>query len=174
MAKDEAILSRCLTGLNGAVPYPIGAFPLLREELWHGRLGGFLLRRLDLSPFRPWNVIFLPLDSAGKSALGLPIGIPSHSALNELETIVEMICELYAGRQSPEANALAAMCDAAAANFPFLFPPEILDYSVAVRDARRRVRAFAFLHASTNRFDKDVVIKSQRTFLAKPSEQLIA
>ena len=94
MAKDEAILSRCLTGLNGAVPYPIGAFPLLREELWHGRLGGFLLRRLDLSPFRPWNVIFLPLDSGGKSALGLPIGTPSHSALNELETIVEMICEL--------------------------------------------------------------------------------
>jgi hypothetical protein len=50
---------------------------------------------------------------------------------------------------------------------------EMLDYSPAVRDARRRVRSFAFGRAATTRFDKEIIIKSQQTFLGKPEEQLV-
>jgi hypothetical protein len=174
LARDNAALSKALAALNGVSPNPIGAFTLLREELWHGRFGAFLLKRLDLSPYRAWNTIFLPLDSAGAAALGLPIGTNNDDDIAELETAIEMIAELYSGKSSPEANALAMVCDAMAGNFPNLFPAEMLDYSPAVRDARRRVRSFAFGRASTTRFKKEIIIKSQQTFLGKPEEQLVA
>ncbi len=174
LAGEDAALSRVLLALNGASPNPIGAFTLLREELWHGRLGSFLLKRLDLSPFRPWNVIFLPLDAVGAAALNLPIGSYDDDDIADIEPMIEMIAELYSGKTSPEAEALAIVLDSAAANAPYLFPPEILDLSPEVRDARRRVRSYAFLRAATSRFGKDVIIRSQQTFLEKPEEQLVA
>jgi hypothetical protein len=174
LARDKAALSKALAALNRVSPNPIGAFTLLREELWHGRFGAFLLGRLDLSPHRAWNTIFLPLDSAGAAALGLPIGTKSDDDVAELEIFIEMIAELYSGKPGSEANALAIMCDGVAGNFPYLFPAERLDYSPAVRDARRRVRSFAFGRASTTRFKKEIIIKSQQTFLGKPEEQLVA
>jgi hypothetical protein len=174
LARDDAALWKALTALNDATRYPIGAFTLLREEVWQGRLGGFLLKRLDLSPFRPWNVLFLPMDAAGAAALNLPIGTYDDDDIAESEVAIEMIAELFSGKPSPEANALAIVCDAVADNVPYLFPREILDYSPNVRDARRRVRSFAFQRAIINRFDKDVIIRSQQTFLGKPEEQLVA
>jgi hypothetical protein len=174
LAGDNAALSKVLATLNGISPNPIGAFTLLPVELWHGRFGEFLLNRLDLSPHRAWNTIFLPLDSAGAAALGLPIGTHSADDIAELETFIEMIVELYSGKSSSEANALAITCDEMAGNFPYLFPAERLDYSRAVRDARRRVRSFAFGRAATTRFNKGIIIKSQQTFLGKPEEQLVA
>lgn len=48
LARDDAALTHVLRTLNDASPYPIGAFTLLREELWQGRFGAFLLQRLDL------------------------------------------------------------------------------------------------------------------------------
>ena len=56
----------------------------------------------------------------------------------------------------------------------FQHAAEMLDYPPAVRDARRRVRSFAFGRAATTRFDKEIIIKSQQTFLGRPEEQLVA
>lgn len=174
LARDDAALSRSLMALNRASPHPIGAFTLLREELWRGRFGAFLLQRLDLSPFRPWNVVFLPLDPAGTAALGLPIGDYDEGDVAEIEVTIAMIAELFSGSANAEASSVARMLDDAAGKTPYLFPSEILDYSPEVRDARRRVRAFAFVRASTNHLDREVILRSQRTFLGKPEEQLVA
>ena len=174
LAKDDAALNRSLKALNDIAPYPLGAFTLLREELWQGRFGKFLMQRLDLSPYRPWNILFLPMDAAGTAALGLPVGTYDDDGLEESEIMIEMLAELFAGKTSPEANSIGMVCDSVADNFPYLFPPEILDYSPTVRDARRRVRSYAVQRAAIGRFPMEVIIKCQQTFLGKPEEQLVA
>jgi hypothetical protein len=174
LAAEDAKLTKALMALNQVSPNPIGAFTLLPEEIWQGRFGGFLMKRLDLSPFRPWNVIFLPLDDAGSKALGLPVGTYDEGDRTEIEVMLEMLAELFSGKHSPEADAMAIMCDAVASNFPYLFPREICDYSPAVATARRRIRAYAVIRAQTERFPMETIIKSQQTFLGKPEEQLVA
>lgn len=176
LAEDRAELQHVLDSLASQLPYPVGPFDLLPDTLWRGRMGGFLRTRLDLAPYRPWNTFMLPLDARGSAAMGLPIGVPcpDPSPLVEHETVIEMLAELFAGRSSPEAEAIAYMCDSVAGNFAFLFPPEIRDFSPGVCLARRRVRAYAFMHAVTKRYDKETVIGSQQVCLANPEIQLVA
>lgn len=173
LAEGQADLRRVLAALNSAGDVAMAALHLLPPSLWHGRYGNFLLKRLDLSPHRPWNTIFLPLDEAGASRFGLPI-LPSidDSVLSEKYGIIEIIADIFDGRPSPEADALNMLFASIRENCPFLFPPDPADYSGKVREGRANVRAFAFLHASTERIAGDAILRSQKTFLECPEIQL--
>jgi hypothetical protein len=174
LAEGQAELRRALAALNSVGGIAIGALHLLPPALWHGRYGSFLLKRLDLSPYRPWNTIFLPMDEAGATRLGLPV-VPrvDDSTVSEgLCGIIEIIGDIFEGRPSPEAEACKIVFDSIRSNFPVLFPADPADFSGNVREGRANVRAFAILHASTERIAKEAILKSQQTFLDCPETQL--
>jgi hypothetical protein len=174
LAEGLADLRRAVAAVNGVVPYPIGALHLLPPVLWHGRFGPFLLKRLDMSPYRPWNTIFLPLDAHGVTALELPI-CPTDGLddATELETQIEMVADLYAGRAFPEAEKISLLLDTICGNFPQLFPVDTRDFSDTVRRARMQMRALAFSRGATL-VGKDAILNSQATFLSQPEVQLTA
>ncbi len=173
LAEGAAELRDTLATLNAVSGCVIAHLHLLQPALWRGRFGPFLLSRLDLSPYRPWNTIFLPADPEGALELGLPIAPKLEDSIPEdVEMMMEMIAETFAGKTSAESNALVMMFAATRNNFPDLFPADPADYSSDVRAARANVRAMAFMHASTKLIDKDVIIQSHDTFLANPEIQL--
>jgi hypothetical protein len=175
MAEERANLAKVLEAGNAVSPHPLGAFLLLPTQLWFGRFGSFLLKRLDLSPYRPWNVIFVPVGLGDIKALDVPVGIYNHENADFLRTevMIEMIAELYEGKTSAEAESIAIMLDGCANKFPSLFPPDNQDFSQIVRDARRRVRAFAVFNSDC-RFDRESIIASREAYLGSPEVQLIA
>lgn len=176
LANELAELNRVVAEVNGQLPYELAPLHLLPPKLWLTRLGGVLLKRLELSPYRPWNTIFFPVDALGSEALGLPV-IPagvSPEPKRDVLVIMESIIDMFAGRPSPEADGLSFMFAAIRENNPYLFPPDRADFSPEVRTARGNVRAFAFAHASTTIVSADTIVKCQKTVLAKPEIQLIA
>ena len=177
LAEGQARLRETLAGLNRLASSPVfGVYHLLPPTLWHGRYGAFLLHRLDLTPYAPWNSIFLPLNPAMATELRLPLMPAQDDDIvgADVEDMMAMIADLFDGRSSPEAEALASLCASIRRNFPALFPPDRADYSDNVRDARANVRAFAVMHAATRAVEISAIIASQRFFLGRPEEQLIA
>jgi hypothetical protein len=178
LAEDAAGLRSATEAVNSVGDYPIVPVHLLPESLWHGEFGPWLRQHLDLSPHRPWNVIFLPGDERGAAALGLPVAPTAGETPEQFDmarAILSCIHDDYAGRSAPDVEASLIMVRSVRSNFPSAFPPDLADFSDRVREARANVRAFAFLHAVTSgKVKKEVILKSHATFLGKPDEQLIS
>jgi hypothetical protein len=184
--RQEAVVRQLVEGmrevratadrLSAVASSPIGPLHLLPPELWEGRFGAPLLGRLDLSPYRPWNTIYLPLDAEGAFALDLPVRperfLPDHS---EVEAKLDLILDLLAGKENPEASALELRLASVRENCPYLFPADRTNVTPEVRQARSNVRALALAHASDSRLvDMDVIVSSHETFLVDPERQLIS
>ena len=178
LAEDQAGMRRATEALNGASDFPIVPVHLLPPSLWTAGFGPWLRQHLDLSPYRPWNTIFLPGDERGAAALGLPVAPPEDHDPQQFDTaraLLSCIHDQYAGKSAPDVEASVMLLTSVRANLPALFPPDTADFSDRVREARSLVRVYAFLHAvNAGRIAKDVIIKSQETFLGAPAEQLTA
>jgi hypothetical protein len=160
--------------LTAVAACPIGPLHLLPPELWEGRFGAPLLTELDLSPYRPWNTIFLPLEPEGAFELGLPV-CPQRAEhdLAELEPMIETILDIHAGRTNAEGEGLAARLASVRQSHPHLFPPDRTDLTPDVRQARADVRALAFSHAIGSRLvDAEGIVISHETFLVDPETEL--
>lgn len=177
LAEDQAGLRRATQAVNSASDYPIVPVHLLPPRLWSAGAGPWLMQHLDLSPYRPWNTIFLPGDERGEAALGLPIAPPEDDSPEKFDSaraILSCIHDQYAGKPSADVEATVMLLRDVRSNLPALFPPDTADFSERVREARAHVRVFAFLHATNGgRLSKDTILKSHGTFLGAPAEQLI-
>jgi hypothetical protein len=178
LAEDEAGLRAATEAVNSIGDFPIVPVHLLPVSLWHGDFGPWLRQHLDLSPHRPWNVIFLPGDEQGAAALDLPVAPAGSDEPEHLDTaraLLSCIHDEYAGRSAPDVEASLILLRSVRTNFPAIFPPDGADFSDRVREARANVRAYAFLHAGPGgKISKEAILKSHATFLGKPEEQLIS
>ena len=178
LAEDQARMRSATEALNGASDFPIVPVHLLPDRLWRAEFASWLRQHLDLSPYRPWNTIFLPGDEHGAAALGLPIAPGADDDPTQYDTaraLLSCIHDQYAGKSAPDVEAPMILLAGVRSNFPALFPPDTADFSERVREARANVRAYAFLHATTGgRISRETILKSQGTFLGEPAEQLIA
>jgi hypothetical protein len=178
LAEDQAAMRRATQAVNSIADFPIVPVHLMPPSLWAGEFGPWLRQHLDLSPYRPWNTVFLPADERGAQSLGLPIAPPAENDPQQIEmaqALLSCIRDHYAAKSAPEVEAAILTLGHIRSNFPALFPPDTADFSDRVREARANVRAYAFLHAgNSGRVSKEVLIKSHETFLGAPAEQLIA
>jgi hypothetical protein len=178
LAEDQAAMRRATEAVNSVADFPIVPVHLLPAGLWSGNFGPWLRQHLDLSPYRPWNTIFLPGDERGAAALGLPVAPADDDDPQQMETaraLLSCIHDQYAGKSAPDVDASVLLLSSIRANLPSLFPPDTADFSDRVREARANVRAYAFLHAvNSGRVSNETIIKSHDTFLGAPEEQLTA
>jgi hypothetical protein len=178
LAEDQAGMRRATAALNAVSEFPIVPVHLMPDRLWRTDFGPWLRQHLDLSPYRPWNTIFLPGDERGAAAMGLPVAPPEDEDQLYYDTaraILSCIHDQYIGNSAPDIEATATLLRDVRSNFPALFPPDTADFSDRVREARAQVRVYAFLHATNSkRISKEVIVKSQATFLGEPAVQLIA
>lgn len=178
LAEDQAGMRRAVEALNGASDFPIVPVHLLPDSLWRAEFAPWLRQHLDLSPYRPWNTIFLPGDEGGAAALGLPVAPPEENDPKQYDmarAILSCIHDQYAGKSAPDVEATVMLLRDVRSNFSALFPPDTADFSDRVREARAQVRVYAFLHATNSkRISKETIVKSQGIFLGEPAVQLIA
>ena len=178
LAEDQAGMRKATQALNSASDFPIVPVHLMPDKLWRTDFGPWLRQHLDLSPYRPWNTIFLPGDERGAAAMGLPVAPPEDDDPLQYDTaraILSCIHDQYIGKSAPDVEATAMLLRDVRSNFSVLFPPDTADFSDRVREARAQVRVYAFLHATNSkRLSKETIVKSQATFLAEPKVQLIA
>ncbi len=178
LAEDQAAMRRATEAVNLVADFPLVPVHLMPPSLWDGSFGPLLRQALDLSPYRPWNTIFLPGDESGAASLGLPVAPAPENDPKQLEMargILSCIHDQYAGKSAPDVEATVIVLQSVRKNLPDLFPPDTADFSDRVRDARAHVRVYAFLHATNSgRIAKEAVIKSHSTFLGAPGEQLTA
>jgi hypothetical protein len=178
LAEDRARMRTATEALNGASDFPIVPVHLLPDSLWQAEFAAWLRQNLDLSPYRPWNTIFLPGDERGAAALGLPIAPPEEDDPKQYDmarAILSCIHDQQAGKSAPDVEGVMILLRDIRSNFPALFPPDTADMSEPVREARANVRTYAFLHATNSgRISKEAILKSQGTFLGEPGEQLTA
>lgn len=178
LAEDQAGMRRATEAVNSIGDFPIVPVHLLPPSLWEGRAAAWLRQQLDLSPYRPWNTIFLPGNELGAAKLGLPVAPPPEDDPKQSETaraILSCIADQYDGKSAPDVEATVMLLRDVRSNYPSLFPPDTADFSDRVREARAQVRVYAFLHATNSgRISKEAIIKSQQTFLGEPAQQLTA
>ncbi len=178
LAEDQAGMRRATEAVNSVSDFPIVPVHLLPASLWHAGFGPWLRQHLDLSPYRPWNTIFLPGDDRGAASLGLPVAPPEEDDPKQFDmarAILSCIHDQYAGKSAPDVEATVMLLRDVRSNHPSLFPPDTADFSDRVREARAHVRVYAFLHSTNSgRLSKEAVMKSHDTFLGEPAEQLIA
>jgi hypothetical protein len=178
LAEDQAAMRAATQAVNAVSDFPIVPAQLLPASLWLADFGPWLRQHLDLSPYRPWNTIFLPSDARGAMALGLPIAPREENDAKQNEIAVALLScihDQYAGKSAPDVEASVMMLGHVRSNHPALFPPDTADFSAHVREARANVRAYAFVHAvSGGRLSKEAIMKSHETFLGAPTEQLTA
>ena len=178
LAEDQAGLRKATDAVNSVSEFPIVPVHLMPDRLWRGDFAPWLRQHLDLSPYRPWNTIFLPGDEVGSAALGLPVAPPEDEDKLYYDTaraILSCIHDQYAGKDAPDIEATAKLLRDVRSNFAVLFPPDTADFSDRVREARAQVRVYAFLHATNSkRISKETIVKSQATFLGEPKVQLVA
>jgi hypothetical protein len=178
LAEDQARMRTATEALNGASDFPIVPVHLLPESLWRAEFAAWLRQHLDLSPYRPWNTIFLPGDEVGSKAMGLPVAPPEDEDPLQYDTaraLLSCIHDQYAGKSAPDVEASMILLGGVGSNLAELFPPDTADFSDRVREARANVRVYAFLHAvNGKRIAKETIIKSQGIFLGEPAVQLIA
>src|SRR5687767_6782035 len=178
LAEDQAGMRRATEAVNSVGEFPIVPVHLMPPGLWQSEFAPWLRQHLDLSPYRPWNTIFLPGDERGAAALGLPVAPPEDTDPNQFDTaraLLSCIHDQYIGKTAPDVEAAVMHLGHVRSNIPALFPPDTADMSDRVREARANVRTYAFLHAvSGGRLSKETILKSQGTFLGEPAVQLIA
>ena len=178
LAEDQANMRHVTEAVNGVSDFPIVPVHLFPASLWHESFGPWLRQHLDLSPYRPWNTIFLPGDARGAAELGLPIAPAERDEAEHIDTaraILSCIHDDLAGRPAPEVEAMLITLRSVRENVPAMLPPEKADMSPAISEARANVRAGAFLYAITSKkVSRDAIIRSQATFLGEPGDQLIA
>jgi hypothetical protein len=176
LAEDQAGMRRATQAVNSVADLPIVPVHLLPVRLWEAGAGPWLRQHLDLSPYRPWNTIFLPGDERGAAALGLPVAPREEDDPQQFDTaraILSCIHDQYAGKSAPDVEATVMLLRDVRSNYPSLFPPDTADFSDRVREARAHVRVYAFLHATNSkRLSKEAIVKSHDTFLGAPAEQL--
>ena len=176
LAEDQAGLRRATEAVNGVADYPIVPVHLLPPRLWDGNLGPWLRQHLDLSPYRPWNTIFLPGDDRGAATLGLPVAPPADCDADKVDTalaLLSCIHDDFAGKPAPDVEAMLIVLRSVRKETPAALPPDVADFSDKVREARANVRAAAFLYAITaDKVAKDTILKSHATFLGAPGQQL--
>jgi hypothetical protein len=178
LAEDQAGMRRATEAVNSAGEFPIVPVHLMPPSLWYAEFAQWLRQHLDLSPYRPWNTIFLPGDDRGAAALGLPVAPPEEDDPQQYDmarAILSCIHDQYAGKSAPDVEATVMLLRDVRSNIPSLFPPDTADFSDRVREARAHVRVYAFLHATNSkRLSKEAILKSHDTFLGAPAEQLTA
>ncbi|HEY0163990.1 MAG TPA: hypothetical protein VGB39_01310 [Sphingomicrobium sp.] len=178
LAEDQRALRKASEAVNSVAEFPLVPVHLMPPALWTGDFGPLLRQHLDLSPYRPWNTIFLPGDDRGAASFGLPVAPVAEDDPNQLEmarAILSCIHDQYAGKSAPDVEATVILLRGVRKNLPALFPPDTADFSDRVREARAQVRVYAFLHATNSgRISKETIIKSQGIFLGEPGQQLIA
>lgn len=178
LAEDQAGMRRATEAVNSLADFPIVPVHLLPTRMWAAEAGPWLRQHLDLSPYRPWNTVFLPGDERGAASLGLPVAPLEEDDPTQYETaraLLSCIYDQYVGKTAPDVEASVMLLGDVRANFPSLFPPDTADFSERVREARANVRVYAFLHATNGgRLSKETIIKSHETFLGDPAQQLTA
>ena len=178
LAEDQAGMRRATEAVNSVGDFPIVPVHLLPPSLWASEFAPWLRQHLDLSPYRPWNTIFLPGDERGAASLGLPVAPPPEDDPKQFDlarAILSCVHDQYAGKSAPDVEATVMLLRDVRSNFPDLFPPDTADFSDRVREARAQVRVYAFLHATNSGWiSKEAIYKSQGTFLGEPGQQLIA
>jgi hypothetical protein len=178
LAEDQAAMRRATQAVNSVSDFPIVPVHLMPADLWSGDFGPWLRQHLDLSPYRPWNTIFLPGDERGAASLGLPVAPPKDKDPGQYDTaraMLSCIHDQYAGKSALDVEGAVMLLHDVRSNFPALFPPDTGDFSDRVREARANVRVYAFLHATnSHRISKEAIMKSHETFLGAPAEQLTA
>lgn len=174
LADDDRRLREALAAVNSATPHEIAPRYLLSLEAWDGPLRDFLVKQLDLSPFRPWNVALLPVTAAGAKALGLPTTAEARVDAEKRAlaiSIVEEIQRIFGGATDGPAQATDYMLSAIRDNYPDLFPTDSSQFSERVRRARANVRALA---VSLSGVPTDAIRRCHKMYLAQPAVQLIA
>ena len=133
LAEDQAGMRRATDAVNSVADFPIVPVHLMPASLWFGDFGPWLRQHLDLSPYRPWNTIFLPGDERGAASLGLPVAPPEVDDAQQIDTaraLLSCIHDHYA-----EVRARHRRSDRPAArireNQPALFPARHRDFSSA-------------------------------------------
>ena len=178
LAEDAAGLRSATEAVNSVGDFPIVPVHLLPESLWHTEFGPWLRQHLDLSPHRPWNVIFLPGDEKGAAALGLPVapsGEDQPEHIDQARAILSCVHDSYAGKPAPDVEAMLITLRSVRDNAPGAIPPEKGDFSDRVRESRTHIRAAAYLYAIvSNKVSAETILKSHATFLGQPEDQLIA
>lgn len=178
LAEDESKLRFSTEAVNKVSDFPIVPVHLLPVRLWHMGAGPWLRQHLDLSPHRPWNVIFLPGDEKGAAALGLPVaptGKDEPEHFDQARAIISCVQDFYAGKSAPDVEAMLITLRSVCTNAPAAIPPEKADFSDRVREARTHIRAAAYLYAIvSNKVSAEAILKSHATFLGQPEDQLIA
>lgn len=178
LAEDQRMMRLATEAVNAVSNHPIVPVHFLPPSLWHLGAGPWLRQHLDLSPYRPWNTIFLPNDERGAAALDLPVapaGDPGPEQMDQARAILSCIHDDFAGKDAPDVAATLILLKSIRENHAWAVPPERADFSGRVRDARTNVRAFAFLYASIcGGLTNETIRKSHATFLERPAEQLIA
>ncbi|MGI8612070.1 MAG: hypothetical protein ACR2KH_07375 [Sphingomicrobium sp.] len=178
LAEDQARMRSATEALNSVSDFPIVPVHLLPDSLWRAEFAPWLRQHLDLSPYRPWNTIFLPGDERGVAALGLPVAPSEDNDPLQYDTaraLLSCIHDHYSGKSAPDVEGSLIVLRGVRSNFPALFPSDTADFSDRVREARANVRAYAFLHATNSgRTTKETILKSHGTFLGEPAEQLTA
>ena len=110
--------------------------------------------------------------------MGLPVAPPEDEDQLQYDTaraILSCIHDQYIGKDAADVEATAMLLRDVRSNFSVLFPPDTADMSDRVREARAQVRVYAFLHATNSkRISKEMIVKSQATFLGDPKVQLVA
>jgi len=177
LAEDLKHLRDVTNAVNAvAKGFQLVPWHLLPPGLWRGPHAEWLRRHLDLSPYRPWNTIFLPSNEVGAKELDLPVAPPQPTEPNEQTlAMIAIIHETYVDMNPPEGAAVKMMLAAIRGNFPQMFPPDTADFSERVRKARADVRALAFgIGGISEVMTKEVIMAAQTKFLHLPEKQLIA
>src|SRR5215213_9296268 len=148
LAEDQAGLRKATDAVNSVSEFPIVPVHLMPDRLWRGDFAPWLRQHLDLSPYRPWNTIFLPGDEIGAAAMGLSVAPPEDENPLQYDTaraILSSIHDQYIGNSAPDVEATAMLLRDVRSNLPALFPPDTADFSDRVQEARSPARRYAYL-----------------------------
>ena len=162
--------------INENLPYDVAPVNFLPEEVWHeSEVGWFMISQLNLYPHRPWNTIFLPVDSAGAQQTGLPeyFAIQHQPDLKYLIGLVLEIKRSFGDHSDNLTEVATLIADDWAKKFPWLFPDDHPSYNLQQKRARKRIRSLATFCCEKT-IGIQTIIKCQKLCLAQPEIQLIA
>jgi hypothetical protein len=173
IADDFATLQQGVAAANRVQPHALAPCHLLAPSLWDGHLCNFLVKQLDLWPYRPWNTILLPVTDAGAKAFGLPL-VPVETISNAGAEAANYLAEvhmIFEGANDPAAATADYILGCVRENYACLFPADSERFTPRVKRARGNVRALAIICSG---LPVETIIKSHKTFLSTPATQLIA
>ncbi|GLR46323.1 hypothetical protein [Sphingomonas astaxanthinifaciens] len=177
LGDDAAHLRQVTAAAKAVIAAPLAPYQLIPVEVWRGPHGAWLRQRLGLSPYRPWNTLYLAEGPAAVAEFGLPLAERQRDA-QEVAFGMEMVAAVHdhlAGAQDGATQAMITLFKALRENLAPLLPPERADMSPPVREGRDLVRAAAIGMAVNFHFPSiEQIQRSHALTLAQPEVQLTA